>query len=206
MEAQAEMAATMVAAQGSSSVATPATKGAVEDDDGLPCIVPGAVRLHRGPTGVLRGTISEEPARSYLHVLVYRAFPLSDPAQWVVLMDGQAKEIGMIEDPRALDPESQALCAEELELRYLTPHVTAVREIREDTIEGGGAWSPVLVWELVTDRGPLRLRLPNLLDHIRMLGPGRLLIWDRDGRRAEFPDVEALDAASRRWLTKYLWM
>jgi len=206
VEAQTGLAAPTVAAQGSALADGPATKEHLVVDDGLPCLTPGAVRLYRGPTGVLRATIEEEPARSYLHVLVYRAFPLSEPAQWVVLLDGQAKEIGMIEDPAALDPESQALCAEELELRYLTPHVTAVREIREDTLEGGGAWSPVLVWELVTDRGPMRLRLPNLLDHIRLLGPGRLLIWDRDGRRAEFADIAALDESSRRWLKKYLWM
>lgn len=206
MEAQIEVAATDVAAQGNPDPESPAAQGGLGEDEGLPLMVPGSVRLHRGPTGVLRATVEDGRTRSYLHVLVYRAFPLSEPAQWVVFMDGQGKEIGMIEDPAALAAESAALCAEELELRYLTPHVTVVNEIREDAIEGGGAWSPVLIWDLVTDRGPMRLRLPNLLDHIRLLGPGRLLIWDRDGRRAEFRDIETLAESSRRWLKKYLWM
>lgn len=177
-----------------------------EAEGGLGLLPPAALRLHRGPTGALRATVEDGCPRSYLQVQVHRAFPLSDAERWTVFLDGQGREIGTLEDPAALEPESRRLCAEELDLRYLTPHVTEITGIREDAIDGGGAWSPVLIWDLRTDRGPLRLRLPNLLDHVRTLGPGRLLIWDRDGRRAEITDVQALPEASRDWLSRYLWL
>jgi len=206
LEARGESAATPVAAKGDPDAAAAAAHVAPADDGGLPVLAPGSVRLHRGPTGVLRATLDDGSPRSYLQVQVYRAFPLSDPALWAVLIDGQGREIGMIEDPLTLEEESRRLCAEELQLRYLTPHVTEIVAIREDAVEGGGSWSPVLVWDLATDRGPLRMRLPNLMDHVRLLGPRRLLIWDRDGRRAEIRDVDALPETGRKWLRRYLWI
>ena len=172
-------------------------------DDGFALLDPGAVRLHRGPTGGLRATVAGDHPCSHLQVAVYRAFPLTDASEWLVLLDGQGKEIGTLRQAGGLDPESAALLDEELELRYLTPHVTEVLEIREETAEGGG-WTPAMVWDLDTDRGRVRLRLPNLVDHIRGLGPGRILIWDREGRRVEITDVLALSRSSRAWLSRFL--
>ncbi len=172
-------------------------------DDGFALLDPAMLRLHRGPTGVLRATADGEHACSYLQVSVHRAFPLSDPAEWIVLLDSQSREIGTLRSLRDLDGASAALVQEELDLRYLTPHVTEVLEIREETAEGGG-WTPAMVWELATDRGRVRLRLPNLVDHVRGLGPGRLLLSDREGRRVEIEDVTALPRGSRAWLGRYL--
>ncbi len=177
-----------------------------QDEDGgerlwLP---PEAVQLHRGPAGQLRVSVETEPERSYLQATVHRAFPLSSPEEWVVLLDGAGREIGTIQDPSALDARSRDLLAEELDLRYLTPMVQEVVSIAEDALEGGSRWSPVLVWDVLTDRGPFQLRLPNLADHLRVLGPGRLLIWDREGRRVEFPSLEALPERSRMVLRRYL--
>lgn len=204
MKAEGDVAATPVAAQESAQGAPAAAEG-VGEVDGLAVIDPRSLRLHRGPTGALRATLEGEAARSYLHAAAYRAFPLSESQRWAVLLDGQGKEIGMLRDPAALDPESAALLAEELELRYLTPRVREVADIREDTTEGGG-WSPTLVWDLVTDRGPVRMRLPNLVDHVRRLGERRYVIQDREGRRVEIEDAGLLPAESRRLLGKYLWV
>ena len=185
------------------ATAAVAASGMVADDNGFALLDPGVVRLHRGSTGVLRATVDGERACSHLQVSVFRAFPLSDPEEWVVLLDSQGREIGTLRNPGDLDPESMVLLREELELRYLTPHVTEVLEIREETAEGGG-WTPAMVWELATDRGRVRLRLPNLADHVRGLGPGRLLLTDREGRRVEIHDAHALPQASRAWLGRYL--
>lgn len=176
---------------------------ASSEDDGFALLDPTELHLHRGPTGALRATVEGAHARSYLQVAVYRAFPLTDPGQWCVLLDGQSQEIGTLREPGGLDPGSAVLLNEELELRYLTPHVQEVLEIREETAEGGG-WTPAMVWDLATDRGRLRLRLPNLVDHVRGLGPGRLLISDREGRRVEITDIAALSRASRAWLARFL--
>jgi len=173
--------------------------------DGLAVLEPSALRLHRGPTGALRAEVDGEAGLCHLQLTLYRAFPLSAPQQWVVLLDAQGKEIGMLRDPAALDADSAALVAEEIDLRYLTPHVREVLGIREDTTDGGG-WSPALVWDLGTDRGPVRLRLPNLAEHVRRLGSARYLLQDREGRRVEIEDAAALPAASRAWLARYLWL
>ena len=171
-------------------------------DDGLGLVDPAALSLHRGPTGALRATVGGDSGRSYLRVSVYRAFPLSEPSRWVTLCDADGREIGTVADPGALEPRSRELLAEELELRYLTPLCTEVVQILEDTTEGGG-WSPALVWDLQTDRGAVRMRLPNLADHIRSLGPGRYLLQDREGRRVEI-DAGALPAESRARLGRFL--
>jgi hypothetical protein len=171
-------------------------------DDGLGLLDPAAIALHRGPTGALRATVGGDAGQSHLRVSVYRAFPLSDPGRWVTLCDADGHEIGTVADPQSLEPGSRALLAEELELRYLTPVCTEVVQIREDTTEGGG-WSPALVWDLLTDRGAVRMRVPNLADHIRALGPGRYLLQDREGRRVEI-DAGALPAESRARLGRFL--
>ena len=180
----------------------PALPDGVEDDRGLRRINPRRLRLHRGPSGALRASLGD---RSYLLVSAWRAFPLSEPDRWLVLLDGARHQIGVIEDPTPLAAETRALLEEELDLRYLTPHVQAVRAITEDTADGG-SWSPATVWELETDRGPVHLRLPNLTDHLRPLGPGRYLLVDRDGRRAEFTAVHDLDPHSRAILSRFIWI
>ena len=168
---------------------------------GLMLLDPGEMTLFRGPTGVLRLTTG---AASYLNVVCYRAFPLSHPEEWVVFVDGAGKEIGMLRDPEALEASSAALCNEELDLRYVVPRVVEVVSVREDYIEN--RWNPALVWELMTERGPLRLHLPNLADHVRPLGPGRLLFTDRDGRRCLLQDAGNLPPRSRALLSRYLWL
>jgi hypothetical protein len=178
----------------------PAGGPAPEDEPGTPLLHPQEVRLHRGPTGILRATLAD---RSYLQVAVDRAYPLTDPDHWFVLMDAGDHEIGTLRDLEGLDPESARLLREEIELRYVVPVVRAVLRVAEDRSEGGH-WRPGLIWDLDTDRGFRRLRMPNPNDHVRQLGPGRLLLSDRDGARCEIADLAALSPASRRWLRRYL--
>ena len=163
---------------------------------------PPEVRLERGPTGALRCSL---PDRCHLQVAAFRAFPLTAPEEWTVLLDGANREIGTLGSLEGMDPASAALLREELDLRYLVPHVVAIHKISEDRLEGGH-WRPGLIWEVETDRGLMRLRMPTLAEHVRALGPGRLLLLDRDGARCEIPDVDALPAPSRAQLQRYLWL
>ena len=168
--------------------------------DGPPLLDPTAVSLHRGPTGALRLTTEKV---TYLHVACYRAFPLTSADEWIVFFDGAGAHIGILPDVSRLDPTSATVCREELELRYVVPHVREVLSVREEIAEN--RWNPALVWDLHTDRGPLRLHLPNLQDHVRSLGPGRLLLHDRDGRRAVLEPAE-LPVHSRTLVERYLWL
>ncbi len=169
-------------------------------DLGPPILDPAEVSLHRGPGGAVRLSLGD---RSYLWVNCYRAFPLSAPEQWVVFFSGEGRLIGMVEEPDGLAVDSRTVCQEELELRYVVPRVDEVVAVREEYRED--AWNPAQVWDVGTDRGPLRLHLPNVADHVRPLGDGCLLLTDRDERRCLLRP-SALDGRGRALVARYLWL
>ena len=171
-----------------------------ELQEGPPLLDASAVRLQRGPTGAL---LLSTPDVTYLQVACYRAFPLDAPDRWIVFFDGRGEHIAILPDVSALEPASAAACREELDLRYVVPRVIRVAAVREEVAEN--RWNPALVWDLETERGPLRLHLPNLEDHVRAVGPGRLLLMDRDGRRAVL-EPAALSAHDLAIVERYLWL
>ena len=73
------------------------------DDDKL--IDPAQIRLVPWEAGVRLMA----PDRCYLSVKAVRAFPLSEPSRYFVLLDGANQEIGVISNPRELDAESRRL-------------------------------------------------------------------------------------------------
>jgi hypothetical protein len=79
--------------------------------------------------------------------------------------------------------------------------VVRIVSVRDEDPGQSGA----VVWQLQTDRGPVRLRMVSLFDGIQQLDTGRLIFSDRDGNRADIPDVSALDPASRKLLERYYW-
>jgi hypothetical protein len=144
---------------------------------------PSRVRLFRvhSEDATVRMTLGEE--RSWIEVRIARALPFSDPDRYIGLRDGADKDIGIIEDPRQLNPESQAIVNAELELRYFTPTVLRVLSVKEEM----GS----VTWMVETDRGERRILVRNLRDNSFPLGPTRLMITDTDGNRFEFPDITA---------------
>jgi len=158
------------------------------------------VQLRRGPRGQVRLML---PDCCHLRVTLTRAFPLSVPDGWIALRGADGREIGLLPGVAGLDAESRTCAEEELRLRYFTPQVTAILDLRDEAPGGrhGG-----VIWDLETDRGPATLRMPNTNEHIQTLGGGRLLLTDRTGNRYEIADLHALDAASRRRLSKFVWL
>ena len=180
--------------------ATENESDAAPSDGGPPILDPEQVRLHQGAGGLVRLTLGD---RSYLQVACYRAFPLTAANEWAVFFAGDGSLIGMLEDPELLAVDSRAVCHEALELRYVVPRVRMVVAVREEYRED--EWNPAQVWDVETDRGPLRLHLPNLADHVRPLADGRLLFTDRDERRCLL-QPSALDGRSRALAARYLWL
>lgn len=166
---------------------------------GPPLLDPADISLERGPRGELR---LSEPGMTHLRVSCYRAFPLTAPEEWIVFFEGDGAHIGVLASVDALDPASAAACREELDLRYLVPWVDEVLAVREES--GENRWRPAQIWDVRTDRGVFRLRLPNLTDHVRLLDDGSMLLSDRDGRRCRL-DADRLDDASLALLRHYLW-
>ncbi len=181
-----------------------ATTVAAQDREGPPAglrrLDPSQVRLRRGLAGDLLALLED---RCLLRAQLMRAFPLSQPAAWVALRQADGTEVGLLPGLDGLDAESRHLAEEELRLRYFTPRVTAILDLR-DELQGGRSGG--VVWDLMTDRGPARLHMPNTNEHIQPLGGGRLLLTDRMGQRFEIADLDALDASSRRLLGRYVWL
>ena len=183
--------------------------------EGLDLILldPGACRLHGDGFGRLWGTIN---GRDYPELLAHMPFPLTAPGEWVSLVavedadsDGRRSdggqsdrvELGVLAGLDGLDEEGRGAVASALRLRYFLPKLTRIVSVRDEDPGQTGA----VVWQLLTDRGPMRLRMASLFDGIQQQPDGRIIFADRDGNRVDVPSVEALDPESRAWLERYYW-
>lgn len=154
---------------------------------------PKCVRLFR-IAGITRLTLLNE--RSWLKVSVWRAFPISDPNHYIAFLDGMGKDIGLLPDPAQLDPESQQVLQEELEIRYFIPVVKKVLSVKE---EYGAVY-----WELETDRGHKKIVVRNVRDNLQELSASRVIITDVDGNRYDFRDIHRLDNKSLGIILRHL--
>ncbi|MFK7696596.1 DUF1854 domain-containing protein [Paenibacillus sp. HJGM_3] len=154
---------------------------------------PADLRFRRSDGGVLTLEYKEE---RHPEVLLYRTYPLSRHEQYLSVRSGKGEEIGVLERLSDLDPESQAEARKELKLRYLVPSVTSIVRIKQYP----GMW----VWDLQTTLGPIKMSMRNLHEHIQAIGSDRLLLSDIDGNRCEIFSIEALDANSRKILSRII--
>jgi hypothetical protein len=156
---------------------------------------PGDLKLFYAPKDRLRLTIGAE--KSYHTVKPVWSAPLSRPNRYLALLDAKGNEIVMVPDPaEMLTPESWAAVQAELRRRYLTSTVTAITGAR---VEYGATY-----WHAVTDRGERDFVTQSLQENAQWLSPEHLLLIDVDGNRFEIPNVEALDARSRAFITAIL--
>ena len=177
------------------SEAQPEAGEAAQGDPAL-CLDPADVDLRHSERGVLCGEVN---GTAYPHLSLIRAFPLSYPEGYLALgaKEGdETREIGMIHSLSELDGRSRAAAERELRIRYLVPLVTRIRAIRQEP----AFWR----WNILTDRGPAELIMRNIHEHVRSIGPRRLLITDVDGRRFELRDTARLDGRSQALLRRYL--
>ena len=156
---------------------------------------PASVRLFRGPSGGARLVINGHD-QSYLKVTVAHAFPVSDPNRYVGFLDGQEKDIGMIEDIHKLDPESRRIAEEELESRYFTPKILRIIRLSHE--------SDITYFEVETDRGRRDFSVRGHSENCTEVSPDRYIIEDVDGSRFEIPDVKRLDGRSRALLSRII--
>jgi ABC-type glutathione transport system ATPase component len=152
-----------------------------------------AIRFFRCPPWKLRPTISD---RSYLHVVVMPAAPLSHPDRYIVILDGDGAEVCFLRDPADLEPRSRQVLAEELRARDLTGTIQRIDVVREEM--------GLTHFAVRTDRGPRGFALRRAEENVRRLGDRRLLLVDLDGNRFTIPDVNALDKRSARLLEQVL--
>ena len=116
-----------------------------------------------------------------------RTFPLTQPDQYISLLDAQKNELGLIEDINQLERADRTLLAEELKKCYFMPKITRIY-----SLEGQFG---VTQWEAETDSGSVFFDLRSRND-ITSLSGGRVLIKDIDGNRYEIVNYHQLDPKS----------
>ncbi|HSV74565.1 MAG TPA: DUF1854 domain-containing protein [Chthonomonadales bacterium] len=163
------------------------------DSTDLRYLEPSKVRIFR-VRGLARATVEGE--RSVLALMATRAFPLSDPAHYIGLLDAAGKDVGMIVDPAQLDAESRAVLEEELDRRYFLP---VVRRVISVTEEFG-----TIYWTFETDRGRKEAVVRSLRDNLQEVAADRVLLTDVEGNRYDIPDFNALDPVSADIVFRHL--
>jgi hypothetical protein len=124
-----------------------------------------------------------------------RAFPITDPERGVALVDADGREVHWFEDLGALGAADRKMIDDELSRREFVPVI-------EQIVSVSSATEPS-EWKVETDRGTTLLVLKNE-DDVRRIGEWGAVIVDADAVRYLIADLRQLDAASRRFLERYL--
>ena len=154
---------------------------------------PKRIRVFRA-AGVPRLTLIED--RSWIKISVARAFPLSDPDHYIGFLDGNGKDVGLLNDPGLLEVDSRRVVDEELEKRYFVPVVERVVSVKEEF--------GTVYWIVDTDRGEKEIIARNLRDNLMELASSRVILTDVYGNRFEFPDLNRLDGKSQAIIMRNL--
>jgi hypothetical protein len=156
--------------------------------EALKFLDPKTIRLFRIDGSIeLRAEI--EGHLCILSAKIKKAFPLSSPSTFLSLQDAAGKEIGLIEDTAALEPESRKVAERDLDRRYFTPKISSIDSLKNE----GGMWT----FEVTTQRGPAQFYVRNWRDSAFEIQPGRWLIHSVDGQRFEVVDSSKLDTRSQ---------
>lgn len=115
-------------------------------------------------------------------------FPITEFGKYVLLMDADGEEIGILEDIAKLDRDSAEALEAELKEQHFIPTITRIYDISREF--------HIPVWDVETDRGRRRLELKRRRDVHRMQG-GRIYVRDADGNGYLIPDIRMLDPLSR---------
>jgi hypothetical protein len=167
---------------------------AMNDTNSQPNESPTRVeRIERDDAGRLQVYITgrDEPIAG---ARLARYFPWSLPGAYISVRDADNHEVVMLNELDELDDASRAVAEQELADKIFNPKITQVishkREFGITTIHA------------MTDRGRVEFQFEGR-DNVRVLSPTRALFRDVDGNTLELPDLNQLDPASRRFMSRY---
>jgi len=134
--------------------------------------------------------LTVENDRTYLKVRPVRAFPLTEPNEFIGLLDAiSGREIGMLRALKALDPSMRQLIQAMLNKQYFIPRISRILEAKKEF--------GTVYWNVDTDRGNRQFIMRGIRDSIHEIEPGRYLVVDIDGNRFEVPQLGNLDSRSQ---------
>ena len=152
-------------------------------------------KFERTPGGFVKLTYKD---KTYDRVGVYRTFPVTQPEEFISIREAneKAREIGVIEKLSDLDPEQAKMLKEQLDLRYFTPEITKVFDIKTEYGYG--------YFHVMTTYGECRFTIHNGGSSVVSLTDTRIIITDLDGNRFEVPDIMKLTVAERKKLDLFI--
>ena len=152
-------------------------------------------KFERTPGGFVKLTYKD---KTYDRVGVYRTFPVTMPDEFISIReaDEKAREIGVVEKLSALDPEQAKMLKEQLDLRYFTPEITKIFDIKTEYGYG--------YFHVMTTYGECRFTIHNGGSSVISLTDTRIVINDLDGNRFEVPDIMKLTVAERKKLDLFI--
>jgi len=146
---------------------------------------PRKIRICREESGRLKLIFDND--EKVLIKRVIRAFPLTMPWRYIILIDENDREVGLLRDLGDLDETSMKVLKDELERVYFIPKIKKIHRIKEEF--------GVLIWETETDKGPRRFEVTSRRD-VKKMGKRRIIVRDADGNLYDIPDYADLDQKS----------
>lgn len=134
--------------------------------------------------------------RDFPRVFLHRAFPFENPYEYISVLNGDNREIGLIRTLDDLRPEDVQLVRDELDRKYYTPTITKIISMNE---RFGFSY-----WTVQTEVGERTFTMQDTYRSIHRVSNTHVFLNDVDGNRYDIPDVEALDHKSYRKIELYL--
>ncbi len=119
---------------------------------------------------------------------VQRAFPFNAPTKFIVLLNSDGAEIGIVRDIADLDSDSRDTLEIALEQAYFMPRILKINSIVSNF--------HVPTWDVETDRGHRVFEIPSSKRDVRVIDDVRVILRDADGNRYEIVDYRLLDPDS----------
>ncbi len=134
--------------------------------------------------------------KTYDRIFLHRAFPFDFPYAYISVLDGDSKEIGIIQEIDALGEENAAMLRAELDRKYYTPVIRQILSVKD---KFGYSY-----WKVKTDEGEIEFTCRDTFSSLLKVGGTRIFVNDIDGNRFEIPDLEALDRRSFKKIELFL--
>jgi hypothetical protein len=116
--------------------------------------------------------------------------PFTDEDGYVSVRDMDMKEIGIVYAIADFPEDEQKLMRDELAMRYFTPEVLEVTEIKEE-------YGYTFIWA-DTSAGKREFVMRDLSNNIIFLSPTKALLVDTDGNRYLVPELRKLNDKAMR--------
>ncbi len=139
---------------------------------------------------------------TFERIVPVRAFPLSDPNEFISIREPESKEkgkgaeIGFIRRLSDFDEATVALLNEELNRRYFIPEISKIYSLKE---KFGYCY-----FEAETSAGKVSFVMSNPMSNIRILEDDSVLMTDIDGNCFSIHDPLKIDKASYKKIEIYL--